>query len=240
MAEPMWLQSWRWRLEQLDRRRAASVAAAFGLALLLLLGGWWWLSIRFRPPPSIFDTPVDGVLGYLAMKDFSKLPLEERLRFMTEFADRFRGFEPSESAAAAAFLAGLGQKAREQLRENVKGVMKDALAEGAAEYMNLPPSRRGDYIDQWLVKWQRILERGVAGKDSGKSDSERLAEMRREGERGERQRERFARGGGTMSDRSVTRFMDVWEGEVQGSSTPREQGQITRFLDDVRTRLMTR
>lgn len=240
MAEPIWLQSWRWRLEQLDRRRAASTVAAVALALLLGVGAWWWLASRFRPPPSIFDTPVDGVLGYLALKDFSKLPLEERIRFMTEFADRFRGFQPSESAAAAAFLAGLSQPAREQLRENVKGMMKDALAEGASEYMNLPPSKRGAFIDQWLVKWQRILERGVGGKESKKSDDERLADMKREGERGEKQRERFARGSGAMSDRGVTRFMDVWEGEVQDSSTPREQGQITRFLDDVRTRLLTK
>jgi hypothetical protein len=106
--------------------------------------------------------------------------------------------------------------------------------------MGLPPSKRGEYIDQWLVKWQRILERGVGGKDSGKSDPERLADMKREGERGERQRERFARGSSAMTDRGVTRFMDVWEGEVQASSTPREQGQITRFLDDVRTRLLTK
>jgi len=229
MAEPIWLQSWRWRLEQLDRRRAASTVAAVALALPLGVGAWWWLASRFRPPPSIFDTPVDGVLGYLTLKDFSKLPLEERIRFMTEFADRFRGFDPSESAAAAAFLAGLSQPAREQLRENVKGMMKDALAQGASEYMNLPPSKRGEYIDEWLVKWQRILERGVGGKESKKTD-----------ERGEKQRERFARGSGAMSDRGVTRFMDVWEGEVQDSSTPREQGQITRFLDDVRTRLLTK
>lgn len=239
MVEPLWLQSWRWRLEQVDLRRAGSVLAVALLAMLLGGGTWWWIASRFRPPPSIFDTPVDGVLGYLALKDFSKLPLEERIRFMTEFADRFRGFNPSESAAAAAFLAGLSQPAREQLRENVKGMMKDALAQGASEYMNLPASKRGEYIDQWLVKWQRILERGVGGKESKKTDEERLAEMKDQGERGERQRERFARGSGSMTDRGVTRFMDVWEGEVQESSTPREQGQITRFLDDVRTRLLT-
>jgi hypothetical protein len=228
----------RWRLETMDHGRLARSALVVLATLLLAAGVWWWVFSRFRPPPSIFDTPVDGVLGYLAVKDFSQLPLEERIRFMREFADRFRGFDPGESAAAAAFLAGLSQPARDQLRENVKGVMKDALAEGAAEYMNLPPSERGAFIDGWLVKWQRTLEGAVTGRDSGKSDAERLAEMRREGERGERRRERFA-GGGEVTDRGVTRFLDIWEGEVQGSSTPREQGQITRFLDDIRTRMFT-
>ena len=38
----------------------------------------------------------------------------------------------------------------------------------------------------------------------------------------------------------MTGFLDVWQGEVEPSSNPREQGQITRFLDDVRTRMVTR
>jgi hypothetical protein len=49
-----------------------------------------------------------------------------------------------------------------------------------------------------------------------------------------------ARAGGGLSDRGATGFLDFWQGEIQGSSTPKEQGQITKFLDDVRTRIVTR
>ncbi len=239
VVEPAWIESLRWRLSLVERRQWMRIFGTTLAAAVLLCVAWWWMFARFRPPPSIFDTPVDDTLGYLAMKDFSKLPLEERIRFMTEFAERFRGMQPGESAAAASFLAGLGQKARDQLRDNVRGMMKDALAEGASGYMALPPGQRDKYIDEWILRWQRLTERAVTGKDSKKSDDERLSDMRREGERAEKRRERFA-GSGTMSDRGVTGFLDLWQGEVEPSSNPREQGQITRFLDDVRTRMVTR
>ena len=62
-----------------NRRRELGLGAA-GLALAAAIGfgAYWWIEIRFRPPPSIFDSPVDDVLGYFALDDFSKLPVEER------------------------------------------------------------------------------------------------------------------------------------------------------------------
>ncbi|MEY5031123.1 MAG: hypothetical protein RL354_154, partial [Planctomycetota bacterium] len=75
-----------------NRRRELGMAAgALALAVVAAFGVYWWLEVRFRPPPSIFDSPVDDVLGYFAMDDFSKLPVEERIRFLRELADRFRG-----------------------------------------------------------------------------------------------------------------------------------------------------
>ena len=223
--------------ERRNQLLATVGAVVFGAAAAY--GGYWWLEVRFRPPPSIFDSPVDDVLGYFALDDFSQLPVEERIRFLRELADRFRGMSQSDSATMAAFLAGLAGPARDQATQNARVLAKDILAQGADDYFKLPENERGKYIDEWILRWQRLTERAVTGKDSKKSDEERLADMRREGERGERRRERFA-GSGTMSDRGVTGFLDLWQGEVEPSSNPREQGQITRFLDDVRTRMVTR
>ena len=77
------------------------------------------------------DSPVDDVLGYLAMEDFNDLPLEERMRYLGEFASRFRGFQQEESAATAAFLAGVTGDTREQMRQNARVLAKDVLLEGA-------------------------------------------------------------------------------------------------------------
>ena len=75
VADLTMLDSLRWRLALVDRRQWAR-AAVGTLAMLALAGlAWWWMFVRFRPPPSIFDTPVDDTLGYLAMKDFSKLQI---------------------------------------------------------------------------------------------------------------------------------------------------------------------
>ena len=238
MDDPAWLDALRWRLRRIEPRQWGSGAAAVLAIALVGVAIWWWMAVRVRKPPSIFDAPVDDTLGYLSLKDFSKLPVEQRVQFMLDFAQRFRGMQPGESAAAAAFLAGLAGPAREQLRDNVRELMKDVLSQGAEGYMALPEAQRGAYIDAWIVKWQRTAERGIAGKESDKSDEQRLADMRGQGQRGEGRRERA--GGGMVTDRGVSGFLDLWQGEVEASSTPREQGQIVRFLDDVRTRLFTR
>jgi len=221
-----------------DRKRLAKIAGALLVALLVCLALLWNAS-RLRQPPSIFDTPIDNTLGYLTLKDFSKLPLEERIRFMMELAERFRSLKPSESAAMAAFLAGVAGPARDQLRDNVKMIAKDVLAEGAQNYMALSPEKRGAFLDEWIIKWQRKMEKVTTGKEEKKTDSERLDAMRDQGKRNEERQNRMT-GGGNLSDRGANGFLDFWQGEIQGSSTPREQGQITKFLDDMRTRLVNR
>ena len=226
-----------------ERGRRLLPAAA---AILLLVGGaagtWWWMSTRWTPPPSIFDHPVDDALGYLALPDFNKLPLQERMRFLVELADRFRGLQPGESATAAAFLAGVVGPAREQLTQNARLLAKDILAEGAATYMDLPDSEKGKYIDEWVVKWMKTGERLATGKEGKATDEERLADIRedmgKERDRAARRMSGEGGGGGRpkpeLNDRSAGRFMDFWQGEVEKASTPKEQGQIVRFMDDIR------
>jgi len=217
MDDPAWLDALRWRLRRVEPRQWMAAGVSATVVALLVGAVWWWAVARVRRPPSIFDTPVDDTLGYLALKDFSRLPVDERVRFMLDFAQRFRSMQPGESAAAAAFLAGLGG--------------------GAEGYMALPEAERGRYIDAWIIRWQRTAELGLTGKESEKSDEDRLKDMRNEGERAERRRERFA-GGGALTDRGVGGFLDLWQGEVEPASSPREQGQIVRFLDDVRARMI--
>lgn len=221
-----------------DRKRLSKIGGGLLVALLVCLALLWNAS-RLRPPPSIFDTPIDGTLSYLTMKDFSKLPLEERIRFMMELAERFRSLKPSESAAMAAFLAGVAGPARDQLRDNVKMIAKDVLADGAQNYMALAPDKRGAFLDEWIIKWQRKMEKVTTGKEDTKTDSERLEAMRDQGKRNEERQNRMT-GGGNLSDRGANGFLGFWQGEIEGSSTPREQGQITKFLDDMRTRLVNR
>ena len=207
------------------------------LAALLGYGAYWWIEVRFRPPPSIFDTPVDDVLGYFALDDISMLPIEERIRFLRELSDRFRGGDQAESALMAAFLAGLSGPAREQATQNARILAKDILAQGADGYFRVPEKDRGKYIDDWMVNWIKTGERIATGKDSTKPDDERLQDMKEQGERGR------ARAAETPSDRmpSLTddgamRFLDFWASDVEQASSPKEQGQIVRFLGDVRKR----
>ncbi len=232
----------RWELQQwFARQRRVWVGLAVTAAVLgLAAGAWAWWSSQWKPPPSIFETPVDDVLGYLAIEDFNRLPLEERVRFMLDFASRFRGLEQSESAVMAAFMAGLTTKSKEQLRQNVRTLAKDVLSEGAETYVNLPPAERGAYIDRWLVRWSKVGEEIRDGSTSNRSDEERIEEFRRRAI--ERQQRGLAGDQGPLPELSLTevsagRFLDFWQSDIEKAATPREQGQITRFMVDVRKRL---
>ncbi len=221
-----------------NRERIVRTAAAVAAAALLAASAWWWVSARWRPPPSIFDSPVDNVLGYFTTPDFNRLTVEERVRYVQQFVGRFRGMSQQDSVVAAAFLAGVTGKVREQLTQNVRILAKDILAEGAQKFVNLPESERGAFIDKWVADWFRFAETTATGKESTRTDGEILAGARGEARRGEeRQRERMK--GKDLSQRGADRFLGFWQSEVEQASSPREQGQISRFMDAVRTRMLT-
>lgn len=216
-------------------------AATAGLLLCATLGGagYWWMVSRWKPPPSIFDTPVDDVMGYLAIDDFSQLPVEERMRFLMQFAERFRGLQQSESAVLAGFLAGLSGPAREQMRQNARILAKDVLKQGAEEYLALKTDEeRGAYIDQWLLKWMKQGEMMVGGEERDRSDGQRLADVKEDARKG---RQRAAADAGPdvqMKQEDVVSMMNFWASDVEQASTPKEQGQIIRFMRDVRNHVM--
>lgn len=220
------------------RGRLAAWGGAIVAAAAVTAGAWWWFDVRWRPPPSIFDSPVDNILGYFTTDDFNRLSVAERVKYLQDFVGRFRGMSQQDSVVAAAFLAGVTGKVREQLTQNVRILAKDILAEGAEKFVNLPESERGPFIDRWVADWFRFAEATATGKESTRSDAEIVGNAREEAKRGEdRQRKRVA--GRTMDDRAAGRFLGFWESEVEPASSPREQAQISRFMDAVRTRMLT-
>ncbi|MFO0873125.1 MAG: hypothetical protein U0575_04030 [Phycisphaerales bacterium] len=218
------------------RRRVVAVAAALAVAGLVGGGAYWWFVVRWKPPPSIFDSPVDDAMGYLALDDFSKLPMKERVRFLMEFADRFRGLEQNESMVLAGFLAGLSGPARETLRQNVRVLAKDILADGANRYLAITDeNEKKKFLDDWLVEWMRTGERMATGEEGKKSDRQQLADIK---EDGRREAERRPRNPIKMDGDRARRFLDFWQSDVEQASTPKEQGQIVRFLTDLRDHIV--
>ena len=218
----------------IDRRReVVSSLLALLICAFVVFFIWWWYVVRWQAPPSIFDSPVQNVLGYLAMDDFSQLPLEERVQFLLEFSDRFRGMEQSESATMAAFLAGISGPVRETATENVRTLAKDILIDGASDYVNLPFSERGEFLDAWVIRWTKVGERMAMGEEREKTDEERVADMRSQADR-DSTRELDESRIPDLTAVSAVRFMDFWSSEVESTASPREQGQIVVFMTDLR------
>jgi len=114
---------------------------------------------------------------------------------------------------------------------------KDVLAQGADEYFRVPEKDRGRYIDEWMVRWLKTGERIATGKESERTDEEMLADIREQGDRGrQRAAERPADRLPSLTEGGAMRFLDFWASDVEKASSPREQGQIVRFLGDVRKR----
>ncbi|MEI6878058.1 MAG: hypothetical protein WCL33_03360 [Planctomycetota bacterium] len=209
-------------------------AAILAMLLIVSCGVWWWVSIRWRPPPSIFDTPVDDVLGYLALDDFNELSLEERMRFLLDLSNRFRGMESSDSAAMAGFFAGVTGPARKQMTQNVRILARDILVQGASGYFDAAPSDQGKYIDDWVVNWTKMGEKITTGKESDETDKERIDKIKSQSDRTEaRMKEREVP---SLTEDGALGFMSIWQKEVEVTASPKQQGQISRFLQDVRKR----
>src|SRR6185503_17874004 len=134
----------------ISRRRVVQVLAA-ALAMAAVAVAALALMRGPRKPPNIFDTPINGVADYLIDEDFSKLSVEERLRFLRDLYERFKGLDQSESAALSSFVAGVTGPAREQARNNVRTLFKDILVQGAHEYLAInSDAEREKYLDDWL------------------------------------------------------------------------------------------
>lgn len=226
------------RMQLEERRREVGLGA---LALIVLSAAailaWWFMVVRWQPPPSIFDSPVEDVLGYLSMEDFSQLPLEERVAFLVEFSDRFRGMNQEDSAAMAAFLAGLAGPVREQAADNVRNLAKDILAEGASTYVNLPKDERAGFLDDWIAKWTRLGERMTRGEERDNVSDEERVEGIKDNARADATREIDNDRIRPLTAAGAVRFMDFWASEVESTATPREQGQIVLFMRDMRKHL---
>ncbi len=215
-------------------RQVVSACVGALVVLLLSITAWWWFAVRWQPPPSIFDTPVDDVFGYLAMDDFNQLSLEERMKFLLELSQRFRGMESSDSAAMAGFFAGVTGPVRKQLTQNVRILARDILVQGASGYFGATQKDQGKYIDEWVLNWMKMGEKLATGKERDRSDKDRLERIRSNAARDEK----------GLSERTIPSldedgalgFMSLWQKEVEVTASPKQQAQVARFLEDVRKR----
>ena len=78
----------------------------------------------------------------------------------------------------------------------------------------------------------------MLGEERGMTDEERLARVNEESREDFQRRSEMERIP-KVTGENVSRFIDFWQSDIEIASTPREQGQIIRFLEDIRGHLIT-
>lgn len=197
-----------------------------GLTLVLLGGGVAaFLALRPVPQPDYLIDDLDDVLSYTFLTDeFNRLSLDERLKMMKELVRRLKGMDSGDSALMAAFAAGIGGKAREQLMKNVQKLAIDMWDDYAKRYASVPEGEREPWLDNAFVEFTKQME-DIAGVSRGASDQERLAEAKRNASRGQEMARENDRGMNGQFGGFV--FGMVERGSQQAS--PAQQARMAQF-----------
>lgn len=211
-----------------------SVVIGGGVILLVGVSLLVVLSLP-TPPPDVWDDGLDDVAGFFFDEDFNRLPSEERLELLTGFVARFRDGGQEESALLAMFVSDVTRDMRKQVEENMMKLGVDLWSEWGHEYQAVPANRRADYINNLLVKLERMGEEMV-GEESERSDSERIAGMERQADR-DRNRMRENSGNKPADAEQVSGFLNLYSGQVVSRASARDRAGIIHLTRDI-TRLL--
>ncbi|MBM4109571.1 MAG: hypothetical protein FJ255_12310 [Phycisphaerae bacterium] len=229
-------EGWRWFTDHPEhRRRHRTIGAGLVLALVLGAGlGAWSLVPRSRP--DYLDDALDDVLDYTLLSDeFNRLPVHERLKLIRDLVERLRSMEGGDSVMMASFAAGIAGAAREQLEENIARLSVDIadtyairLQERLAEVST--EQDRAAAIERTFLDMTREMEE-IGGVRRDVSDEERLADARRDAQRGESQMRRM-----NQSPRAGERaagLFTILDSRVGSRATPTQRSRITVMIRDM-------
>jgi hypothetical protein len=175
---------WDYLMNDPVRRRKtllwSKISAPF-LVLLLAGLGWWIWGPRLQPD---YDRgAIDDVFDYTLLSDeFNRLPVEERLKLIGKLVQRMKGLSTDDSVLLAAFAAGIGGAAREQLERNAARMAIDLWDSYAKDYGKVPLEKQGEYLEEKFVEFSKTMEE-VAGEHRDVSDRERVDEMKKQAQK---------------------------------------------------------
>jgi hypothetical protein len=209
-----------------SRRIAIGSAAALGLAIVISAAIVWW-PVR---TPDVATDRVDSIASFVMSPDFNSLSTEERLKYMTAFANRYHNLDDDDAVALAEFIADMNYDKRKQIEENMKGLVFDFLAESALSYENIPADQREQFLEQMLLDMDRMGD-DMNNANRNLSDTERLTAMRRHGQKEkDRASEQIS---GQVDARGANMLFNVYNSEVSGSVPATQRGAIARLMLDL-------
>lgn len=193
-------------------------------ALLAVAAGAFFL-LRPVPQPDYRRDSLKRVFNYTLLTDeFNRLPVEKRLELIGQLVERLKGMSAGESVVLAAFAAGIAGEARKHIEENASRLAIDLWDKYALDYARVSPEDRAAYLDRTLIEFMKTMET-VSGEPRDMSDSERIADVKKQIER---DREFFRSGKRQPSTQGLARMFRFMNENVGGHATPdqRARGQV--------------
>ncbi len=150
-----------------------------GAVFLLSAGVTAYFVLRPIPRPDYETAGLDDLFNYTLLTDeFNRLPVEERMRLISQLVQRLKNMKPSESLLLASFAAGIEASARDQIEENASRLAVDAWDMYAKDYASVPDEGREQYLENTFVEFAKMMETVGEGKPRDISDEDRVNEMR--------------------------------------------------------------
>jgi hypothetical protein len=170
-----------------------SVGVVVGLSGIGMAGYHLWPEPAPEPPPPVETATPDDNVEYAASEDFNRLPMADRLAWIEEQSAHVDDVDDDEFANA---WKDLDEATRDQIRKNMRPVMRERVKRQVNEYHRLPPDQREAYLDQrideeqaWRSKFRKMFRRDEDGSPRRGDD---LDQERRDLDR-EARRARFAK-----------------------------------------------
>ncbi|MBL1218610.1 MAG: hypothetical protein D8M59_14090 [Planctomycetes bacterium] len=185
------------------------------------------------PPPDVWGDEVPEVANFLFDEDFGELPAKERLSLLVEMAKRFNQFSQEDAAELAMLLGEMNRNMREQIEENMRQLVADYMAESAAEYENIPPEQREDFLREFILYFDKLGDE-INGRESTRTDEDRMERMQRQASR---DKDRAKENMGPVNARGVEMMLNFYNSDVTSRTGAVQRGQIGRMMRDI-TRFM--
>jgi len=201
-------------------------------ALLILAAITTVIALRPTPPPDVWDDGLDDVFGFFFDEDFNRLPPEERIKLLQQFVARFKTVNQQDSALLATFVADVTYEMRQQIEDNVLRLGVDLWSEWGDEYDNIPPSDRENYIRSLIAEMDKMGE-GIEGKDSDRTDAQRVEKIESQADRDRKRMQENAGGNKPPGMDEVTGFINIYSNEFATRASAKKRAKIIRLSRDM-------
>lgn len=221
-------------------RRWITRRMAIGAAITLAVAGGAIavvaLTIHLIPMarPDIWEGEISEISTFIIEPEFNRLPTQERLNYLVEFAQRFRDFDQNDAAVLATFISDMNRRMREQAEENMRRLATDLMIENAQTYQNVPASERQAFLEKFIMDMEKLGET-LINQERDETDEERLARLKRDAQRDRDREQKDA--SSRLDPGRVGSFFGMYEQMsaegAQSGMSPVQKGQVARLILDL-------